>query len=98
MSGIFFFCFYYFVLRVRIGAGLPNITGYFANGYRGVFSIFGGAFSITSAWVKFKDWGGEGSAWNYDGADFNASRASVVYGNSSTVTPLSLSSILVIKY
>ena len=94
MLGIFF----YFVLWARIGAGLPNITGYFANGYRGVFSIFSGAFAVTSAWVRFKDWGGEGSAWNYDGAEINASRVSSVYGKSSTVTPLSLSSILVIKY
>ena len=98
MLGIFFFVFYYFVFWIRIGAGLPNITGYFANGYRGVFSKFSGAFSITSAWVKFKDWEGEGLVWNYDGADFNASRESIIYGNSSTVTPLSLSSIFVIKY
>ena len=93
-----FFCFYYFVLWARIGAGLPNITGYFANGYRGVFNKFSGAFFVSSGWITFRDWGGEGPAWTYDGAEINASHASIIYGKSSTVTPLSLSSILVIKY
>ena len=83
---------------IRKSAGLPNITGHFANGYRGVVNGLSGAFFVSSGWTRFQDWGGHGSVWNYDGAEIDASRVSSVYGKSSTVTPLSLSSILVIKY
>lgn len=39
-----------------------------------------------------------GHEWGGTVADFRASRSSSVYGSSETVTPLSLSSIFIIRY
>lgn len=77
---------------------IPNITGWFANGYRGVVGTFGGVFNGTSNWSRFADWGGVGSVWNYDGADFNAGNMNNRYGNYTEVNPLYNSCKYVIRY
>ena len=76
-------------------AGLPNITGNFmAYGYRS--GNTGGAFSSSVQAENQLTLGtGEGA---FVGFMLNASRSSSIYGNSDTVTPLSISSIFVIKY
>lgn len=75
-------------------AGLPNITGMF-DGYGGPYQL--GAFNAVSR--------SDGSYRCHAGTfnwglhvDFDASIASNTYGNSDTVTPLSQSTLYVIKY
>ena len=81
-------------------AGLPNITGVF--GLRTPLNTsdmtirLSGAFSYTTE--------ANGTAGAASGEDFNgrihldASRSSKVYGSSTTVTPLSESTLLCIRY
>lgn len=78
--------------------GLPNITGtWFTCGLDNAMGQSTGAFSPAT-------WGGNGyNAHGYkagavDYINFNASHSSAIYGNSSTVTPLSLSTKLILKY
>lgn len=86
-------------------AGLPNITGNFgiANN-AGVVnatnltegSTYSGAFvPYTSITYGTTAAGFPISSYNMG---INASRCSAIYGNSSTVTPLSISTKLILKY
>lgn len=67
-----------------VEAGLPNITGTFHGGMRGVLGqgVFA-TYTDTS--------GGKGYEWDFEGnktgIDFNASRSSAIYGKSDTVQP-----------
>ena len=45
-----------------------------------------------------KDHGGTGLAWGFRGMIYDFSRASSIFGNSSTVTPKSLTTALLIRY
>lgn len=69
-----------------IGAGLPNITGYFRNaqGY-GLYGNVGGAFSKDSSIVP--SFQAVESLTGSPQIDFSASRSSSIYGNSDTVQP-----------
>ena len=75
-------------------AGCPNITGQLNMNVQysdssGVLYSVGGLSGIAEA---YRDYTG-----NY-AIGFSASRSSTVYGKSSTVTPLSLSTKFFIKY
>ena len=74
-------------------AGLPNITGKVSN----LPNYYGssGCFYRDGGTEKYHLSGAEGSSAS---TYIDASRSSSIYGNSSTVTPLSLSSIFAIKY
>ena len=74
---------------------MPNINGTFI----GLFTSVGdsnwtGAFSADK--ITYKRAGGEVSTGGH--ATFDASLSNPVYGNSDTVTPLSLTSKFYIKY
>ena len=47
---------------------------------------------------KIQGAGGNAIAGYWNGLTFDASRSSAVYGNSSTATPLSLSTLPILKY
>lgn len=79
-------------------AGLPNITG-------GIISSTSYIFHRNGASGAFKIVGTNGTgpalSKNNDGNNqiaLDASLSSSIYGSSPTVTPLSLSSIFIIKY
>ena len=76
-------------------AGLPNITGKVSNLPSGNDYESSGCF--------YRDGGSEtyslsGKLGSSASTCINAFRSSSIYGSSSTVTPLSLSSIFIIKY
>ena len=73
---------------------MPNVTGA-GESHNGSLAGMTGAFSTlsTSNSVGANFGSGFTKAFN-----FNASRSSSIYGNSSTVTPLSLSTKLILKY
>lgn len=78
-------------------AGLPNINGVISIIDRALGGAGMGAFyssKISNRWCVWQTAGG-GGALDYT---LDASRSSSIYGNSDTVTPLSLSSIFVIKH
>ena len=81
-----------------VQAGLPNIMGSFSNGYRGMVTTTTGAFFWSEAWTKFRDWGGDGAANAYDGAQFEASRVSNIFGTASTVQPSAVRLLPCIKF
>ena len=79
---------------------MPNITGTVAGGgcqgeasnwTTGAFKYIGNAPSKTHG-------ASGGIESTSEVSDFDASRSSIIYGNSITVTPLSLSSTFIIKY
>ena len=77
--------------------GLPNITGLFNYGQ----IDGGGGFGASGAFTATRLNTGTGYGNNRFGCpqiSFNASRSSTVYGSSSTVTPLSLTTKLILKY
>lgn len=82
-----------------MGAGLPNITGqWFAQGLDN--GILRDAWGCTKlGWVAGNGYLGHARK---DGAvpflDFTASGSSYIYGSSSTVTPLSLRTLCILKY
>ena len=82
------------VAGTSVGAGLPNITGtcypsvYWENTSRGALK----ATKVTSVLAYVR--GSDGTMR----VDFNASWSNSVYGSSSTITPLSLSTKIVLKY
>ena len=82
------------VKSISIEAGLPNITGTLCNG-KGEATICSGAFTRTDGAPN-----ASAAIVNYAGSIFtlDASRSSTVYGNSTTVTPLSESTLLCVKY
>ena len=75
-------------------AGLPNITGTFATDFN-LINQYSGAFFKSS-----KTSSNQGGAGNRTCVvtEFDASRSSSIYGNSTTVTPTSQSTLLCIKY
>ena len=78
---------------------MPNIVGYLGNTFEhGTFSQISGVFNKDSYRLRAPaDGGGP-----YDGLSkfiyFNATRSSSIYGNSLTVTPISQSTLVLIKY
>jgi microcystin-dependent protein len=78
-------------------AGLPNITGEFANHARGIVSNGAGAFHHDGLWDTFIDWGSTGSNKWYDGVAFSADRSNSAYGSSSTVQPPAIALLPCIK-
>ena len=87
-------------------AGLPNIRGTLGNIYnRNIearysgFETYTGAFTSNTRTAKIGYF--TNTADGTSGAavvNFNASSSNPIYGKSTTVTPLSLSAILIIKY
>ena len=78
-------------------AGIPNITGSAARVALTFDNLVKwGAFS-TSEQVDIKNQGGQGS-WRSANLNFDASKSNSIYGSSTTVTPLSLSYLPVVKY
>ena len=77
-------------------AGLPNITGNFRPYGEGSVTV-NGAFYVISGTEP--GWGTT-SGIDYNNAliDFDASRSSSIYGNSTTVQPPSVSMLYMIKY
>lgn len=80
-------------------AGLPNITGAFSVGYS--FNITtpnptNNAFTPESAGSVYST--GSNIVSGYGRAEFNASRSSSIYGNSTTVQPPALTMQYIIKY
>ena len=90
-------------IATYVEAGLPDITGWVRSGVGGVGGTFGeasGAFYINTD--TFDSWQSSSTgsrtddyAWN---ADFRASKANSVYGNSSTVQTPSLMMLPCIKF
>ena len=87
-------------------AGLPNIGGALGNIYKrnteamySGFVTYTGVFTINTRTAKVgyftNTTNGTGGAAV---VNFNASSSNSIYGKSTTVTPLSLSAILIIKY
>ena len=77
-------------------AGLPNITGKLAVRPTSETPNPTGAFYINGISEYLGKYNG---GTNYsNGVSFNASRSSSIYGNSSTVTPLSMSCKFYISY
>ena len=85
------------VKSIRLSAGLPNITGEIVNiaGYSGL-QAYGLIIMVACSFIQNIVNGGA----NIGGINLNidASRNSAVYGASSTVTPLSQSTLMLIKY
>lgn len=86
---------------IRIMAGLPNITGNI--GRDSTISMY--ATSATNGAFKVKDAGsykginGSTNLSNFGvNASFDASRSNPIYGSSVTVTPLSKSTLYILKY
>ena len=78
-------------------AGLPNITGTIL-GAANDGHYFTGAFSRTGDGPS-KTYGADSGVERYNSAaDFYASRSSGVYGNSSTVQPSAMASLILIKF
>lgn len=77
-------------------AGLPNIIGDIQTFNYNTPETTSGAFQQTTTVTNRSTTIGAGAG--YQTINFNASRSSSIYGSSETVTPLSLSSIFVIKY
>ena len=77
-----------------MSAGLPNITGHFASATGKIYST-NGAFT-TNGTVKGQLNGSYNG--NLGKGYLDASRSSLIYGNSDTVTPLSQTTNFLIKY
>lgn len=83
---------------IRIEAGLPNIGGQFGNITSGKpeYPWAEGAFNVAK---QFRGHQNGGAQWMYcSDFDFNASRSSSIYGSSTTVTPLSITTSFLMKY
>ena len=77
-------------------AGLPNITGNLYNIKAPDIGSAKGAFTLVNH-SNSQD-GAISSTWGHTNFDFDASRCSAIYGNSSTVTPNSLITKFYISY
>lgn len=80
-----------------VEAGLPNITGNFSTSYGtsgGTLISSSGAFSLENQVSRYTH--STDNSKGYDGANFDASRSSSIYGNSSTVQPQTIKSLLYI--
>ena len=82
---------------ISVSAGLPNITA----GITSYENAFYGAYGALSASGRngAANYHKEGSTNNMIGpTKFNASKSHSIYGSSNTVTPLSLSCTVLIRY
>lgn len=81
-------------------AGLPNITGTILGGGNqgNEGSYFTGAFSRTGSGPSKTRRAEADSEWCNNTVDFYASRSSSLYGAASTVQPLSMASLVLIKF
>ena len=82
---------------IRIEVGLPNIVGNMDKGFDSIKSRTAtlGAFQRTHVSHSY---GGSGSGASGYYLGFNASLSNSTYGNSETVTPLSQSTLYILKY
>lgn len=71
--------------NTTIAPGLPNITGTVASSWSNDTNTTG-AFK-NKGYDTSENWGGDSGWHNSRWSDFNASRSSSIYGNSSTVQP-----------
>ena len=86
----------YTLWNISIAAGLPNITGNADSGAtKAEYNVFSGAFKASG---NAKPNISGNSPWQYYGLGLDASLLNSVYGKSTTVTPLSTSTLYVIKY
>ena len=78
---------------------MPSITGtaQTAPGRNDYVTNGALAMYVTQNATDVYFFGSQGTGVQF-GISFDASRSDLIYGNSSTVTPLSLSSIFIIKY
>ena len=90
-----YFFFFYFVLWVSVEAGLPNITGTFTGGENPPDSYATGSFRSTGTNDSEKL---DGGSYSRCIITLNASLSNLIYSKSSTVTPLSRSTLMLIKY
>lgn len=77
-----------------VDAGLPNITGTLGS-MTGRMASMSGAFEAGGNFTLQKNGSTNGSQ---NCASLNASKSSAIYGKSSTVTPLSMSTFYFIKF
>lgn len=78
-------------------AGLPNITGELDNSIgpsASAILLNGALYSKRSSGSSFQG----GSQFNFHNLGIDASGADNIYGNSTTVTPLSQSTLMLIRY
>ena len=78
-----------------INAGLPNITGH-VDGYMNMKTTWSVNNAITIDNIS-TGYGGNEDGY-YHALYFDASKSNSIYGNSTTVQPLSLTAIYAIKY
>ncbi len=82
-------------LMAVLSAGLPNATGTIGSvvGVDGDYATYSGVFGILSAKSSYQGGGGYTAK-----LDFNLSRASAIYGASTTVQPPAIAANIFIKY
>ena len=85
------------VKSIRKVAGLPNITGGFECYNYNAYAAYGVLYLEELYNDNSGNWA-NGNRCKYFRNGFNASIASNIYGSSNTVTPLSLSCKIVLKY
>lgn len=77
---------------------MPNVTGYIAFVRGDIVSCSESTAFYGDPNNMDRDHGGTGLAWGFRGIVYDFSRASSIFGNSSTVTPKSLTAALLIRY
>ena len=87
------------VKRISVEVGLPNITGKILtpNDWNDWGTAARGAFAGDHSKTLINGAAGTNAASRYY-LDFNASRSSSVYQDNATVTPLSESTLYILKY
>ena len=90
-------------LNTSIDAGLPNIEAAWDRSNRNIVRYnddsFEGAFSVRLKDANYKVFVDSGGSYSGGSLIFDASLSNPeIYGNSSTVTPLSLSCVHIMKY
>ena len=82
-------------LKAVLAAGLPNATGIIGSviGVDGDYVTYSGVFGILSAKTSYQGGGGYTAK-----LDFSLSRASAIYGASTTVQPPAIATNIFIKY
>ena len=87
------------MLSISVNAGLPNIIGALGAAYGGLYaddSITNNAF-VNTGRDKYAYATHESGKFNRY-VSMDASRSSSIYGNSGTVTPESLTILVILKY
>ena len=94
-------------LSISVDAGLPNITAHSPSEAVASIWLSRDRDAFSNYWTgAIRPW--YGANWEHScaasintlawGLDFNASLSSTIYGSSGTVTPLSLTTKLILKY